>query len=177
MILFTGPTGSGPAAAVCSISDIVTLANPADPASIDDPFAMGLDYGEILIGLDDTLRLYPVEGDDATSAQPLMKQHATGVVCFVPLDADDPIDVALAQLDGHGGLVRRRGAVVALTRHLDADPMIVNRLIDALIERYPAADIPVFTVDPWRRDQLGTALLALIAGVESHALLTSDIIG
>ena len=107
VILFVGPVASGPTAAVCSVSDVVTLGAP-DDARPGDPFAVGLDFGEILIGRDDTLVLYALEGAPTRDAARLRGQ-STGVVAFVPADAPDPLAIALAQLDAHEPLLARGG--------------------------------------------------------------------
>lgn len=175
IILFTGPTGSGPAAAVCSISDVTTAHPPAEAPTSADLVTHGVEHGEILLGVDDILLLSAIEGAPTAQTSPELSQKATGVVVFVPADADHAIDGAMAGLDRHIDLARRGGAVVAITRSQEADPRFSSRMANVLIERFPTARIPVFTVDPWKREQLTAVLLTVIAGVESHTLYDSDV--
>ena len=174
VILFTGPMGAGKTTAIQNLSEIdvvLTEANNSERHIVDKATTtVALDYGEILLGAQEKVRLYGMPGQKRFSFMwTILKQRAKGMVLLVNSDAPDPIGEMIFSLVEFRELYDRGGVVVGVTR---ADVMPGPRLSeysDALERTNPGLVIPVFTVDPRNGDQMQDVLLALIANIEMRA--------
>jgi signal recognition particle receptor subunit beta len=174
VILFTGPMGAGKTTAIQSLSEIEvvrTEANNSERHIVDKATTtVALDYGEILVGAQEKVRLYGIPGQKRFDFMwTILKERAKGMVLLVNSDAPDPIGEMIFFLDEFRELYDRGGVVVGVTR---ADVMPGPRLAeysDALERTNPGLVVPVFTVDPRERDQMENVLLALIVNIEMRA--------
>jgi signal recognition particle receptor subunit beta len=176
VILFAGPMGAGKTTAIESLSEIEvvrTEANNSERHIADKPTTtVALDYGEIVIGGEDKVRLYGIPGQRRFDFMwNILKKRAEGMILLVNSDAPDPIGEMLAFLDEFRELYDRGGVVVGISRaDVIAGPTLAE-YSDALDRTNPGLVIPVFTVDPRDRDQMENVLLALVVNIEMRAAL------
>jgi signal recognition particle receptor subunit beta len=174
VILFAGPMGAGKTTAIRSLSEIEvvsTEANNSERHIVDKATTtVALDYGEIVIGAQEKVRLYGIPGQQRFSFMwGILKQRAEGMILLVNSDAPDPIGELTFFLEEFRELYDRGGVVVGITR---ADVMRgpeLSEYSEALERTNPGLVIPVFTVDPRERDQMENVLLALIVNIEMRA--------
>jgi signal recognition particle receptor subunit beta len=174
VILFTGPMGAGKTTAIQSLSEIEvvrTEANNSERDVVDKATTtVALDYGEILIGAQEKVRLYGIPGQKRFSFMwTILKRRAKGMVLLVNSDAPDPIGEMTFFLDEFRELYDRGGVVIGVTRSDVTPGPGLTEFSDALEQTNPGLVIPVFTIDPRDGDQMQSALLALIANIEMRA--------
>jgi uncharacterized protein len=174
VILFTGPMGAGKTTAIQNLSEIEvvrTEANNSERHVVDKATTtVALDYGEILIGAQEKVRLYGIPGQERFSFMwTILKQRARGMILLVNSDAPDPIGEMVFFLQEFRELYDRGGVVVGVTRADVAPGPKLTEFSDALERTNPGLIIPVFTVDPRDADQMQNVLLALIANIEMRA--------
>jgi uncharacterized protein len=168
--------GAGKTTAIESLSEIEvvrTEANNSERHIADKPTTtVALDYGEIVIGGEDKVRLYGIPGQRRFDFMwSILKKRAKGMILLVNSDAPDPIGEMLAFLDEFRELYDRGGVVVGVSRaDVIAGPTLAE-YSDALDRTNPGLVIPVFTVDPRDRDQMENVLLALVVNIEMRAAL------
>jgi uncharacterized protein len=176
VILFAGPMGAGKTTAIESLSEIEvvrTEANNSERHIADKPTTtVALDYGEIVIGGEDKVRLYGIPGQKRFDFMwSILKKRAKGMILLVNNDAPDPIGEMLSFLDEFRELYDRGGVIVGVSRaDVIAGPTLAE-FSDALERTNPGLVIPVFTVDPRERDQMENLLLALVVNIEMRAAL------
>lgn len=174
VILFAGPMGAGKTTAIQSLSEIEvvrTEANNSERDVVDKPTTtVALDYGEILIGAQEKVRLYGIPGQKRFSFMwTILKQRAKGMILLINSDAPDPIGEMTFFLDEFRELYDRGGVVIGISRSdVMAGPSLGD-FSDALEQTNPGLVIPVFTVDPRERDQMENLLLALVVNIEMRA--------
>jgi signal recognition particle receptor subunit beta len=168
VILFTGPMGAGKTTAIQSLSEIEvvrTEANNSERHIVDKATTtVALDYGEILVGAQEKVRLYGIPGQRRFN-----KKRAKGMILLVNSDAANPIEEMLFFLHEFRELYDRGGVIVGVTR---ADLMpgpTLTEYSDALERTNPGLVIPVFTVDPREREQMQSILLTLVINIEMRA--------
>jgi signal recognition particle receptor subunit beta len=174
VILFTGPMGAGKTTAIQNLSEIEvvrTEANNSERHVVDKATTtVALDYGEILIGAQEKVRLYGIPGQQRFSFMwTILKQRAKGMILLVNSDAPDPIGEMVFFLQEFRELYDRGGVVVGVTRADVAPGPKLAEFSEALERTNPGLIIPVFTVDPRDGDQMQNVLLALIANIEMRA--------
>ena len=174
VILFTGPMGAGKTTAIQSLSEIEvvrTEANNSERHIVDKATTtVALDYGEILVGAQEKVRLYGIPGQKRFNFMwTILKRRAKGMVLLVNADSPDPIGEITFFLDEFRVLYDRGGVVIGVTR---ADVMpgpTLAEIYEALERTNPGLVIPVFTVDPRERDQMQNLLLTLVVNIEMRA--------
>lgn len=170
--------GAGKTTAIESLSEIEvvrTEANNSERHIADKPTTtVALDYGEIVIGGEDKVRLYGIPGQKRFDFMwGILKKRAKGMILLVNSDAPDPIGEMLSFLDEFRELYDRGGVVVGVSRaDVIAGPTLAE-FSDALDRTNPGLVIPVFTVDPRNRDQMENVLLALVVNIEMRAALAT----
>jgi signal recognition particle receptor subunit beta len=174
VILFAGPMGAGKTTAIQSLSEIEvvrTEANNSERHIVDKATTtVALDYGEILIGAQEKVRLYGIPGQKRFSFMwTILKKRAKGMVLLVNSDAPDPIGEMIFFLDEFRELYDRGGVVIGVTRSDVKSGPSVSDFSDALERTNPDLVIPVFTVDPREHDQMQNLLLALVVNIEMRA--------
>ena len=174
VILFAGPMGAGKTTAIQSLSEIEvvrTEANNSERHIVDKATTtVALDYGEILIGADDKVRLYGIPGQKRFSFMwAILKKRAEGMVLLVNADAPDPLEEMSFFLEEFRELYDRGGVVIGITRSDVKQGPTIADFADALERTNPGLVIPVFTVDPRDKDQMENVLLALVINIEMRA--------
>ena len=174
VILFTGPMGAGKTTAIKSLSEIDVVSTEANNSERDivdkATTTVALDYGEILIGAQEKVRLYGIPGQKRFSFMwTILKKRAKGMVLLVNSDAPDPIGEMIFFLDEFRELYDRGGVVIGVTRSDVKSGPSVSDFSDALERTNPDLVIPVFTVDPREHDQMQNLLLALVVNIEMRA--------
>lgn len=174
VILFTGPMGAGKTTAIEALSETEVVRTEASNTErhIADKATttVALDYGEILLGADEKVRLYGIPGQQRFNFMwTILKKRAKGMVLLVNSDAPDPIAEMVFFLDEFRELYDRGGVVIGITRSDVAPGPGIADFAEALERTNPGLVIPVFTVDPRDGDQMQDVLLALIANIEMRA--------
>jgi signal recognition particle receptor subunit beta len=168
--------GAGKTTAIESLSEIEvvrTEANNSERHIANKPTTtVALDYGEILIGASEKIRLYGIPGQRRFNFMwSILKERAEGMILLVNSDAPDPIGEMLTFLEEFRELYDRGGVVVGISRaDVIAGPTLAE-FSDALERTNPGLVIPVFTVDARNRDQMENVLLALVVNIEMRATL------
>ena len=167
--------GAGKTTAIESLSEIEvvrTEANNSERHIADKPTTtVALDYGEILIGAEEKVRLYGIPGQKRFDFMwAILKKRAKGMILLVNSDAPDPIEEMLSFIEEFRELYDRGGVVVGVSRADVVAGPTLGDYSDALERTNPDMVIPVFTVDPRNRDQMENVLLALIANIEMRAM-------
>lgn len=174
VILFTGPMGAGKTTAIQSLSEIDvvrTEANNSERHIVDKATTtVALDYGEILVGSQEKVRLYGIPGQRRFNFMwTILKKRAKGMIVLVNTDAADPIEEMIFFIDEFRELYDRGGVVVGVTRSdLMSGPALAE-FSEALERTNPGLVIPVFTVDPREREQMQNLLLTLVINIEMRA--------
>jgi hypothetical protein len=181
VILFAGPMGAGKTAAVRSLSEIEVVATEAENTErhvVDKPTTtVAIDYGEIVLGDEDRVRLYGAPGQRRFDFMwRILIERAEGLVLLVNADASDPVSTMLEYLDEFAELDRRGAIVVGITRSDLASGIHLDDFSEALAAGRPELVVPVFTVDARDEEQMRTVLMALIASIETRALFTMEAI-
>ena len=174
VILFAGPMGAGKTTAIQSLSEIEVVRTEATNSErhiVDKATTtVALDYGEILIGADEKVRLYGIPGQKRFSFMwAILKKRAEGMMLLVNSDAPDPIGEMTFFLDEFRELYDRGGVVIGITRSDVKQGPTIGDFADALERTNPGLIIPVFTVDPRDKDQMESMLLALVVNIEMRA--------
>ena len=174
VILFTGPMGAGKTTAIQNLSEIEvvrTEANNSERHIVDkETTTVALDYGEILIGAQEKVRLYGIPGQQRFNFMwAILKKRAEGMVLLVNSDAPDPIGEMNFFIDEFRELYDKGGVVVGITRADVAPGPGIAAFSEALEQSNPGMVIPIFTVDPRNGDQMQDVLLALVANIEMRA--------
>jgi len=168
--------GAGKTTAIESLSEIEvvrTEANNSERHIADKPTTtVALDYGEIVIGGEEKVRLYGIPGQKRFDFMwSILKKRARGMILLVNNDAPDPIAEMLTFLDDFRELYDRGGVVIGVSRADVAAGPTLAEFSEALERANPDMVIPVFTVDPRERDQMENILLALVVNIEMRAAL------
>lgn len=174
VILFTGPMGAGKTTAIESLSEIEVVRTEATNTErhiVDkNTTTVALDYGEIVIGTQEKVRLYGIPGQSRFDFMwAILKKRAKGMVLLINNDAADPIREMLFFLEEFRELYDRGGVVIGITRSDLATSPALEEYSDALADANPDMVIPVFTVDPRETGQMQDILLALVVNIEMRA--------
>ena len=178
VILFAGPMGAGKTTAISTLSEIRVVSTEAANSERDvvdkATTTVALDYGEIAISDDEKVRLYGVPGQRRFDFMwSILKERARGLVLLVNNDAPDPIALAVEYLGSFEQLIADGAVVVGVTRtDVAAEPTLADYSA-ALQHAWPAAMIPVLTIDPRQVSQMQTALLMLVAIIDARAGIPS----
>lgn len=172
-IVFLGPMGAGKTTAIAAISDIppvnTDVANN-DRATFDkDTTTTALDYGQITLDGGDVVRLYGAPGQDRfIIMRKILVNGAVGAVVLVDASQAD----ALVQMDRYLEMLRAGDAAPALVigvgRAELAQAIAVERFVHRL-ER-EGLNIPVFSVDVRRREDVVLLIEALLCQLEAGAM-------
>ncbi len=166
--------GAGKTTAIKALSEIEvvsTEANNSERHLVDKPTTtVALDYGEIVIGNDEKIRMYGIPGQRRFDFMwAILKQRAEGMVLLVNNDVPDPIAEMLAFMEDFRELCDHGGVVVGISRSDLAPEPSTSDYARALEKVYPELTVPIFTVDPRDSNHMQMALLTLIINLEMRA--------
>ncbi len=173
-MLFTGPMGAGKTTAIRTLSEIEVISTEAvnsEQHLVDKPTTtVALDYGEIVVGDEDKIRMYGTPGQQRFDFMwTILKQRAIGMLLLVNNDTPDPVATAVHYLNEFADLHERGGVVVCITRSDITPTPTADDFSTAFAVSHPGYAIPIFTVDPREKEDMNTALLALIINIETRA--------
>lgn len=168
--------GAGKTTAIASLSEIEvvrTEANNSERHIADKATTtVALDYGEIVVGSDEKVRLYGIPGQKRFDFMwAILKKRAEGMILLVNADAGDPVAEMLSFIDDFRELYDKGGVVIGISRSDVVAGPTLNQFAEALEAANPGMVIPIFTVDPRDRDQMENVLLALVINIEMRASL------
>ena len=174
VILFTGPMGAGKTTAIQSLSEIDvvrTEANNSERHIVDKATTtVALDYGEILIGAQEKVRLYGIPGQKRFDFMwQILVRDAIGVVILIDNsqpDAMSHLDEFLISLEGY---LRDVACVIGVGR-TETHPM---PSIDAFAARlaFHGHVFPVIDVDVRRRGDVLMLVELLLTQAEARLML------
>jgi signal recognition particle receptor subunit beta len=179
VILFGGPMGAGKTTAIRSLSDIDVVSTEAansDRETVDKPTTtVALDYGEILLGPDEKVRLYGIPGQRRFSFMwRMLADRAEGMLLLVADDGVDPVGELLMFLHDFADLAERGGVVVGVSRtDLGRGPGMAA-YAEALTTARPDTLIPVLSLDPRDKSQMRMALMTLVVNLEMRAMFAVE---
>ena len=171
VILFAGPMGSGKTTAIETLSDIEVVATEAANTErdiVDKPTTtVALDYGEIVLGDEEKVRLYGIPGQRRFDFMwSILRERAEGMILLVNNDAPDAIATMIEYLDEFGELYERGGVVIGITRTDISRTPAVADYSRALAKARPGLVVPVLGIDPRSAEHMRMALMALIINIE-----------
>lgn len=176
-IVITGCVGSGKTTAIQAISDIPVIATEVDAsdevANMKDTTTVAMDYGELALGPDSTVKIYGTPGQLRFGYMwEILAEGALGIIILVNHGRENPIDDLSMYLDNFRQHIKDSTAVIGIT-HCD-DPLAdMSRYHDFLGVR--GLDFPVFPVDARDPAQVRLLIEAMAAMVtldeeETHEL-------
>jgi signal recognition particle receptor subunit beta len=176
VILFAGPMGAGKTTAIRTLSDIEVVATEAANTErdlVDKPTTtVALDYGEILLGDDEKVRLYGIPGQRRFDFMwSILKERARGMVLLVNNDGPDPIGAMLEFVGEFRELYDKGGVVVGISRSDVVNGPTLASYAEAMSGAYPELLVPIFTIDPRDSGHMRMALMTLIASIEARAYI------
>lgn len=166
--VFTGPVGAGKTTAIATISEIPVVSTEAD--ATDDVVKLkanttvALDYGVITLGDGVKVHLYGTPGQKRFSYMwELLGEGSMGVAVFVDNRSPTAIENMFFYLDSFKEALRDNDSVVVVgVTHMDVSPQpSLGSYQAALAER--GLNIPVFEVDPRRKDDVRSMLMCMVA--------------
>ena len=172
-LLFAGPMGAGKTTAIAAISDIAPVATEAlntdRVQSGKASTTVGFDYGELALEGGDRLRLFGMPGQERFDfIWKIASEGALGVVLLADNSRADPLADLALYVESFGALAKRAAMVVGVGRGERG-----QRRIDDYSGWLSARglNVPVFSVDVRRRDDVLLLLDALLSQIEAHELL------
>jgi hypothetical protein len=169
-VLFAGAMGSGKTTAITQISEIApgsTEAVNTDRASCDKSHTtVALDYGEMTLDGGDKLRLYGTPGQARFDFMwSILGQGALGVILLVDHSRPDPFADLRDYATRFSAVIHGSSAVVGVGRIANEDEGAIGRYLDVLDDL--GMQLPVFSVDVRRRDDVSLLLEALLFQIEA----------
>jgi signal recognition particle receptor subunit beta len=166
--------GAGKTTAIQALSEIEVVRTEAANSErhiVDKATTtVALDYGEILLDVDEKVRLYGIPGQKRFDFMwTILKARAKGMILLVNNDAPNPVGEMLDFLDEFRELYDRGGVVVGISRSDVAEGPSPAAFAEALERLHPGLVIPVFSIDPRNRDQMQMLLLTLVLNIEMRA--------
>ncbi|MBB4867726.1 signal recognition particle receptor subunit beta [Pseudomonas nitritireducens] len=119
-ILFTGTMGAGKTTAIAAISDVAPVSTDVqnnDPSLDKARTTVGLDYGEVVLGPDERLRLYGTPGQARFSFMwGILSRGALGLVILIDNSRPDPLGDLRIYLDGFAECIAVAPCVIGVGR-------------------------------------------------------------
>lgn len=167
-ILFTGTMGAGKTTAIAAISDIEPVSTDVqnnDPSLDKARTTVGLDYGEVLLGHDERLRLYGTPGQARFAFMwGILARGALGLVILIDNSRPDPLGDLRVYLDGFAECIAVSPCVIGVGR-LPGNPRPgLDDYSDALAQA--GHTFPVVEVDVREAEQVRMLLDLLLLQLE-----------
>ena len=165
-IIFAGPVGAGKTTAINAISDIPTVGTEAratdETAKLKHNTTVAMDYGVLNLGNGQKVHLYGTPGQERFDFMwEILTQKGIGLVLLVDNRRDDPLEDMRFYLDSFRDFISERAVVIGVngmeTKNRPGLHSYQKRLADLGIKP------PLFEVDPRKRDDVKTMLLALLS--------------
>lgn len=119
-ILFTGTTGAGKTTAIAAVSDIDPVSTDVqnnDPSLDKARTTVGLDYGEVVLGADERLRLYGTPGQGRFAFMwGILARGALGLVILIDNSRPDPLGDLRLYLEGFAQCIADSACVIGIGR-------------------------------------------------------------
>lgn len=168
-IIFTGTVGVGKTTAIRCISAIEPVNTEAlasdEVAQQKKTTTVGMDYGEIQIDEQLTLRLYGTPGQERFSFMwDILAKGALGIIILIDNTRPDPIADMTMYLDNFREYILDSAAVIAVTRTEKAPQPSLNEYHQCLIQR--GEMYPLTTADTSRREDVLMLLDTLFSSLE-----------
>ncbi len=173
VILIAGPMGAGKTTAIRSLSDtdiVSTEANNTEMDRVNKPTTtVALDYGEIMLGDEDKIKLYGVPGQRRFDFMwRILEKRALGLIVLVNNDTEDPLGEVVYFMEQFSSIYERGGMVVGVTRSdIKPEPTIGDYVLH-MDANSPYAGVPTFTVDPRSKEHMVMMLYSLLMNIEAN---------
>jgi signal recognition particle receptor subunit beta len=165
-IIFGGPVGAGKTTAIGAISDIPVVATEARPtddtAKRKATTTVAMDYGVLYLADGAKVHLYGTPGQERFSFMwDILSVGGIGFVLLLDDTRPDPLADLEFFLDSFKGLIASSAVVVGVNR-CEARPRPRLYTYQTQLAKL-GLRVPLFEVDPRRREDVKVLLLALLA--------------
>lgn len=165
-IIFGGPVGAGKTTAIAAISDIPVVATEARPsdetARLKATTTVAMDYGILNLDGGAKVHLYGTPGQERFSFMwDILSVGGIGFVLLIDDTRPDPLADLDFYLDSFKGLIANSAVVIGLNR-IDTKPHPRLYTFQTHLAKRKL-NVPLFEVDPRRREDVKVLLLALLA--------------
>lgn len=172
-LLFAGAMGAGKTTAIAAISDHAPVATEAlntDRAQHSKhSTTVGFDYGEVALEGGDRLRLYGMPGQDRFDFMwKITSEGALGVVILADGTRPDPLKDLALYVDAFRNFAVAATMVVGVGRSEESG-VSIDTYAHWLAER--GLNVPAFSVDVRRKDDVVLLIDALLNQIETRELL------
>lgn len=165
-IIFGGPVGAGKTTAIAAISDIPVVATEARPtdetAKLKATTTVAMDYGVLNLEGGAKVHLYGTPGQERFSFMwDILSVGGIGLVLLIDDSRPDPLADLEFYLDSFKGLIAKSAVVIGLNRS-ESKPRPRLYTFQTWLTQHNL-NVPLFEVDPRRREDVKVMLLALMA--------------
>jgi len=168
-IIFGGPVGAGKTTAIGAISDIPVVATEARPT---DDTAMrkasttvAMDYGILNLDGGAKVHLYGTPGQERFSFMwEILSMGGIGFVLLLDNTSKDPLADMEFYLDKFSNLIKNTAVVIGVNR-MDEKPRPGLYTFHTKLSQL-GLNVPVFEVDPRKREDVKVMLMALLASLD-----------
>ncbi len=178
--IISGPVGAGKTTAIASLSDIepvVTDAVPTDElARTKSQTTVAMDYGTIELGGGQKVHLYGTPGQERFDFMwDIMSDGALGLMLLINNSRPEPLDDLRQFLAAFERLTERAPLCIGIT-HTDECPQPPREQYVQLLQARSLL-VPVLTVDPRSRKDMGLMLMTLLSLIDPGIVRHMEVAG